>query len=85
MTESNTSAAPEAPEYRKRGRSKTPLIITIAVLAVAAIVAALVFWLSTVTHRSAESQTVAAAMPDWLKPWARLLPQQGTTAAARKE
>ena len=31
------------------------------------------------------SQTVAAAMPDWLKPWARLLPQQGTTAAARKE
>jgi hypothetical protein len=46
---------------------------------------ALVFWLSTVTHRSAESQTVAAAMPDWLKPWARLLPQQGTTAAARKE
>jgi len=46
VTESNTSAAPEAPEYRKRGRSKTPLIITIAVLAVAAIVAALVFWLS---------------------------------------
>ena len=46
---------------------------------------ALVFWLSTVTHRSAESQTVAAAVPDWLKPWARLLPQQGTTAAARKE
>ena len=45
MTESNTSAPAEAPEYRKRGRSKTPLIITIAVIAVAAIVAALVFWL----------------------------------------
>ena len=40
MTESNTSAPAEAPEYRKRGRSKTPLIITIAVIAVAAIVAA---------------------------------------------
>ena len=45
---------------------------------------ALVFWLSTVTHRGAEPQTIASAMPDWLKPWAALVPQQGTTAAARK-
>lgn len=45
---------------------------------------ALVFWLSTVTHRGAEPQTIASAMPDWLKPWAALVPQQGTTAAARQ-
>lgn len=45
MTESNTSAQAEAPEYRKRGRSKKPLIITLAIIVAAAVIAALVFWL----------------------------------------
>ncbi len=45
MTETNPSAETEAPEYRKRGRSNKPLIITLAIIAVAAIIAALVFWL----------------------------------------
>lgn len=45
---------------------------------------ALVRWQQAVTRHGAEPQA-AAAVPDWLKPWAALLPQQGTTAAARKE
>ena len=45
---------------------------------------ALVHWQHAVTRSGAEQPT-AAAVPDWLKPWATLLPQQGTTAAARKE
>ena len=45
---------------------------------------ALVHWQHAVTRSGAEQPT-AAAVPDWLKPWAALLPQQGTTAAARKE
>lgn len=45
MTESQTSAQTEAPEYRKRGRSKKPLILVLAIIAVAAIVTALVMWL----------------------------------------
>lgn len=44
MTESNQS--PENPEYRKRSRSKKPLIITVVVLAVVALVTAGIFWLS---------------------------------------
>lgn len=47
MTESNTSVQPEAPEYRKRGRSKKPLLITLAVIAIAAIVAAFTLWLNS--------------------------------------
>lgn len=46
MTESNTSAENGAPEYRKRDRSKKPLIIVIAVIAIAAIVTAVVLWLN---------------------------------------
>ncbi|NLB46719.1 MAG: ABC transporter substrate-binding protein [Microbacteriaceae bacterium] len=48
MTESNPSSQSTqdtAPEYRKRNRSKKPLIITIALIAVAALVAAVIFWL----------------------------------------
>lgn len=44
MTESNTSAQPEAPMYSKRGRSKKPLIIILAIIAIAAIVTALALW-----------------------------------------
>jgi hypothetical protein len=45
---------------------------------------ALVHWQHAVTRSGAEQPT-AAAVPDWLKPWAALLPQQGTTAVAQKE
>lgn len=45
MTEPTTSAQYGAPEYRKRNRSNKPLIITIAVVAIAAVIAAVVFWL----------------------------------------
>lgn len=57
MTESNTSAPVEAPEYRKRGRSNKPLIITLAVIVVAAVITALVFWLG---NRSSD----ASAQPE---------------------
>lgn len=50
MTESNTSAQPEAPEYRKRGRSKKPLIIVLAIVLVAAVIAAIVLWLGKGTN-----------------------------------
>ena len=46
MTESTTSAQNDSPEYRKRDRSKKPLIITIAVVAIAAIIAAVVLWMN---------------------------------------
>ncbi|MDI6022070.1 ABC transporter substrate-binding protein [Leucobacter sp. UT-8R-CII-1-4] len=53
MTESNTSAPAEAPEYRKRGRSNKPLFVTLAIVVAAAVITALVFWLG---NRSSDTQ-----------------------------
>jgi len=44
VTEPTTSPQNDSPEYRKKQRSKAPLIVTIAVLVVAAVVVALLFW-----------------------------------------
>lgn len=46
MTKSNTSGGNNAPEYRKRGRSKKPLFIILAILAIAAIIAAFTLFLN---------------------------------------
>ncbi len=68
MTESPSSQSTKdaAPEYRKRNRSKKPLIITIALIALAAVVAAVIFWISrdqgtTADTGDAESGTVTPA------------------------
>lgn len=45
MTEPTTGTPDEAPAYRKRGRSKTPLFIAVVVVVAAALIAAAALWL----------------------------------------
>jgi peptide/nickel transport system substrate-binding protein len=61
VTESTPSAPStpsEAPQYRKRNRSKKPLIITVVLLVVAAALAATIFWLNQDQGSAAENGDV---------------------------
>lgn len=50
MSESNPNPTNESPEYRKRGRSKKPLVITLVLVIVAALVALGVIWMNRDTN-----------------------------------